>query len=84
MKDNYFLDSNIFLYAFSTKDLKKQKVASSLVNHPEIDEVYLVFVNTGDLSGRQMLEDVATKANRHFIYLQSAEQLASELQKVLQ
>jgi len=36
MKDNYFLDSNIFLYAFSTKDLKKQKIASSLVNQSAI------------------------------------------------
>jgi len=36
MKDKYFLDSNIFLYAFSTKDLKKQKIASSLVNQPAI------------------------------------------------
>ena len=58
--------------------------AISKVKHPEIDEIYLVFVNTGDISGKQILEDVATKANRHFIYLQSAEQLASELQKVLQ
>ena len=36
MKDNYFLDSNIFLYAFSTKDLKKQEIASSIVNQSAI------------------------------------------------
>ncbi len=36
MKDNYFIDSNIFLYAFSTKDLKKQKIASSIVNQTAI------------------------------------------------
>ena len=34
MKDSIFLDSNIFLYAFSTKDLTKQKIASSLVLKP--------------------------------------------------
>ena len=34
MKDSIFLDSNIFLYAFSTKDLTKQKIASSLVVKP--------------------------------------------------
>ena len=34
MKDSIFLDSNIFLYAFSTKDLDKQKIASKLVNNP--------------------------------------------------
>lgn len=32
-KDSIFLDSNIFLYAFSTKDLEKQKIASILVNN---------------------------------------------------
>jgi len=36
MKDNHFIDSNIFLYAFSTKDLKKQKIASSLVTQSAI------------------------------------------------
>jgi len=34
MKDSIFLDSNIFLYAFSTKDLTKQKTASLLVLKP--------------------------------------------------
>jgi len=34
MKDSIFLDSNIFLYAFSTKDLTKQKTASLLVIKP--------------------------------------------------
>ena len=34
MKDSIFLDSNIFLYAFSSKDLTKQKIASSLVLKP--------------------------------------------------
>jgi len=34
MKDSIFLDSNIFLYAFSTKDLAKQRIASSLVIKP--------------------------------------------------
>ena len=34
MKDSIFLDSNIFLYAFSTKDINKQKTASSLVVKP--------------------------------------------------
>lgn len=34
MKDSTFLDSNIFLYAFSTKDINKQKVAASLVVKP--------------------------------------------------
>jgi len=34
MKDSVFLDSNIFLYAFSTKDLTKQKIASLLVLKP--------------------------------------------------
>ena len=42
MKDNYFLDSNIFLYAFSTKDLKKQKVASSLVNQSAIISIQII------------------------------------------
>lgn len=78
----------IVLYTdgIANSDNNKQNAidAISKVKHPEIDEVYLVFVNTGDLSGKQILEDVATRANRHFIYLQSAEQLASELQKVLQ
>ena len=78
----------IVLYTdgIANNDNNKQSAidAISKVKHPEIDEVYLVFVNTGDLSGKQILEDVATRANRHFIYLQSAEQLASELQKVLQ
>jgi len=31
-----FLDSNIFLYAFSVQDLSKQKRASDLVNAPAI------------------------------------------------
>ena len=34
MKDSAFLDSNIFLYAFSTKDLTKQEIAASLVVKP--------------------------------------------------
>ena len=34
MRDSTFLDSNIFLYAFSTKDLAKQKIAASLVVKP--------------------------------------------------
>ena len=36
MKDKHFIDSNIFLYAFSTKDLKKQGIASSLVTQSAI------------------------------------------------
>ena len=36
MKDKHFIDSNIFLYAFSTKDLKKQEIASSIVNQSAI------------------------------------------------
>ena len=36
MKGNYFIDSNIFLYAFSTKDLKKQEISSSLVNQSAV------------------------------------------------
>jgi predicted nucleic acid-binding protein len=31
MKDKFFLDSNIFLYAFSTSNLQKQEVAKKLV-----------------------------------------------------
>jgi len=36
MKDSIFLDSNIFLYAFSNKDVEKQKIASLLVIKPAI------------------------------------------------
>jgi len=31
MKDNYFCDSNIFLYAFSKQDEDKQKLASNIL-----------------------------------------------------
>ena len=31
MSDSIFIDSNIFLYAFSTKDIRKQKIASSVI-----------------------------------------------------
>lgn len=68
-----------------TDDRKQSAIdAISKVKHPEIDEVYLVFINTGDISGKGYLEDVALKSNRKFIYLNSVDQLANELQKVLQ
>ena len=31
MKDKVFCDSNIFLYAFSTQDVKKQKISSNII-----------------------------------------------------
>ena len=31
MQDKYFIDTNIFLYAFSTKDSAKQKIAKKIV-----------------------------------------------------
>lgn len=31
MRDKIFIDSNIFLYAFSDKDLNKQRIASNIV-----------------------------------------------------
>ena len=31
MNDKIFIDSNIFLYAFSTKDLNKQHIAASII-----------------------------------------------------
>ncbi len=31
MRDRVFIDSNIFLYAFSTKDISKQKIAAKIV-----------------------------------------------------
>jgi len=34
MNDKCFIDTNIFLYAFSTKDLKKQTVAKEIVLQP--------------------------------------------------
>ena len=76
----------LYTDGIANDDYNKQNAINAISknDHPEIDEVYLVFVNTGDLSGKQILEDIATRANRHFIYLQSVEQLASELQKVLQ
>jgi predicted nucleic acid-binding protein len=41
MKDN-FLDSNIFLYAFSTKDIIKQKIASQIVTENQIISVQVI------------------------------------------
>ena len=36
MSDSFFIDSNIFLYAFSTKDLSKQKKAASIIIQPAV------------------------------------------------
>jgi len=57
--------------------------AISKVTHPEIDEVFLVFIDTGDDSGRQDLEDIADQSGRNFLYLTDPEQLASELMSIL-
>ncbi|MCK5523921.1 MAG: hypothetical protein KAI83_12385 [Thiomargarita sp.] len=32
MKDSFFIDSNIFLYAFSDKDDDKQKISKNIVS----------------------------------------------------
>ncbi len=32
MKDNLFIDSNIFLYAFDSSDILKQEIASSIIS----------------------------------------------------
>lgn len=42
MKDRVFIDSNIFLYAFSDKDNDKQKVAKEIVLTPSIISVQVV------------------------------------------
>jgi len=34
MNDKCFIDTNIFLYAFSTKDLQKQTIAKEIVLKP--------------------------------------------------
>lgn len=57
--------------------------AISKLQHPEIDEVFLVFINTGDDSGRQDLEDIADQAGREFLYLTDPAQLAPELMSIL-
>jgi predicted nucleic acid-binding protein len=31
MKDKVFIDSNIFLYAFTTKDINKQKISAEII-----------------------------------------------------
>ena len=36
MRDSFFIDSNIFLYAFSTKDPSKQKKAASIIIQPAV------------------------------------------------
>jgi predicted nucleic acid-binding protein len=38
MKDSFFIDSNIFLYAFSDKDGDKQKVAKDMQPNQIIDD----------------------------------------------
>ena len=42
MKDRIFIDSNIFLYAFSDKDNDKQQVAKKIVLSPSIVSVQVV------------------------------------------
>ena len=41
MKDN-FIDSNIFLYAFSTKDIIKQKTAAQIITENQIISVQVI------------------------------------------
>jgi len=41
-KDRVFIDSNLFLYAFSDKDYGKQKVAKSIVLNPSVVSVQVV------------------------------------------
>jgi predicted nucleic acid-binding protein len=42
MKDRIFIDSNIFLYAFSDKDKDKQQVAKKIVLNPSCISVQVV------------------------------------------
>ena len=42
MKDSFFIDSNIFLYAFSDKDDDKQKVSKEIILNPSIVSVQVV------------------------------------------
>jgi predicted nucleic acid-binding protein len=42
MKDSFFIDSNIFLYAFSDKDSDKQKVAKEIVLNRSVVSVQVV------------------------------------------
>jgi predicted nucleic acid-binding protein len=42
MKDRFFIDSNIFLYAFSNQDNDKQKISKNIVSSPGIVSVQVV------------------------------------------
>ena len=42
MQDSFFIDSNIFLYAFSDKDENKQKVAKKIVSSRNFVSVQVV------------------------------------------
>jgi predicted nucleic acid-binding protein len=42
MKDSFFIDSNIFLYAFSDKDNDKQKISKNIVSSRNVVSVQVV------------------------------------------
>jgi predicted nucleic acid-binding protein len=42
MKDSFFIDSNIFLYAFSDKDDDKQKISKNIVSSRSVVSVQVV------------------------------------------
>jgi len=45
MQDSFFIDSNIFLYAFSDKDENKQKVAKKIVSSRNFVADKLTIIN---------------------------------------
>ena len=85
--DNSGNKSIVILYAdgeenASTSSKQNAIDAISRIDHPEIDLVYLVFVGD-DQDGANELSDIAAKAGRKFLKLNSIDQLTSELLNIL-
>ncbi len=80
MKDSFFIDSNIFLYAFSDKDDDKQKISKNIVSTRHVVSVQVVNeVSKNLLSKLSFDEDEIIK----FIESLYKKHLVAELTKIV-
>lgn len=73
MKDRVFIDSNIFLYAFSTANIEKQKkakdivLAGTVISPQVINEVSVNMIKKLGLSENQVTDFILSCYNRYEI-----------------
>lgn len=73
MKDRIFIDSNIFLYAFSTKDMIKQQIAKdiviseSVISTQVLNEVSVNMVRKLNFGEDQISNFIESSYNRYKI-----------------